>query len=206
MELEQLTAIVQDTTFRNDENGYTVLHAVVGRTEHTIVGILPELSPGENVTFEGRWTEHPTYGRQFSANQCTITPPTGKSAIEKYLGSGLIRGIGPSTAKLIVQHFGEDAMDIMDEHPERLTEIPGIGPKKAAMIMESYTEQMGMRRALVFLQKYGISPNLAMKVAKYYGENTVTLIRQNPYRMVTDIEGVGFLTADRIALSMGIDP
>ena len=206
MEMEQLTAVVQDTTFRNDENGYTVLHAVVGRTEHTIVGILPELSPGENVTFEGRWTEHPVYGRQFSANQCTITPPTGKSAIEKYLGSGLIRGIGPSTAKLIVQHFGEDAMDIMDEHPERLTEIPGIGPKKAAMIMESYTEQMGMRRALVFLQKYGISPNLAMKVAKYYGENTVTLIRQNPYRMVTDIEGVGFLTADRIALSMGIDP
>jgi len=205
-ELEQLVAVVQDTTFRNEDNGYTVLHAVVGRTEHTVVGVMPELSPGENVTFEGRWTEHPVYGRQFSATRCTITPPTGKTAIEKYLGSGLIRGIGPATAKLIVQHFGESAMDVLDEHPERLTEISGIGPKKAAMIIESYTEQMGMRRVMVFLQNYGISPNLAMRIGKYYGENTVELIRQNPYRMVTDIDGVGFLTADRIALSMGVDP
>ncbi len=206
MELEQLTAVVQETTFRNDDNGYTVLRVTVGRAQQTVVGQMPELSSGENITFEGTWLEHPVYGKQFSARTCAITPPTGKSAIEKYLGSGLIRGIGPSTAKLIVKHFGEKAIDILDEHPERLTEIPGIGPKKAAMIMESYIQQMGMRRALVFLQNYGISPNLAMKIAKYYGENTVELIRQNPYRMVMDIEGVGFLTADRIALSMGIDP
>ena len=206
MELEQLTAVVQETTFRNDDNGYTVLRVTVGRAQQTVVGQMPELSSGENVTFEGTWLEHPVYGKQFSARTCAITPPTGKSAIEKYLGSGLIRGIGPSTAKLIVKHFGEKAIDILDEHPERLTEIPGIGPKKAAMIMESYIQQMGMRRAIVFLQNYGISPNLAMKIAKYYGENTVELIRQNPYRMVMDIEGVGFLTADRIALSMGIDP
>ena len=206
MELEQLTAVVQETTFRNEENGYTVLRVGSGRSQQTVVGMMPELSPGENVTFEGTWTEHPIYGRQFTARTCTITPPTGKSAIEKYLGSGLIRGIGPSTAKLIVKHFGERALEIMDEHPERLTEVPGIGKKKAAMIMESYIQQMGMRRTLVFLQNYGLSPNLAMKIAKYYGENTVELIRQNPYRMVMDIEGVGFLTADRIALSMGMDP
>lgn len=204
--MEQLTAVVQETTFRNDDNGYTVLRAAVGRTQHTVVGVMPELSPGENVTFEGAWTEHPVYGRQFNAKTCAITPPTGKSAIEKYLGSGLIRGIGPSTAKQIVKHFGDKALDILDEHPERLTEISGIGPKKAAMIIESYMQQMGMRRVLVFLQNYGLSPNLAMKIAKYYGENAVELIRQNPYRLVMDIEGVGFLTADRIALSMGIDP
>ena len=206
MELDTLTAVVQETTFRNDENGYTVLRVGSGRSLQTVVGMMPELSPGENVTFEGTWTEHPTYGRQFSARTCTITPPTGKTAIEKYLGSGLIRGIGPSTAKMIVKHFGERALEIMDEHPERLTEVSGIGKKKAAMIIESYMQQMGMRRTLVFLQNYGLSPNLAMKIAKYYGENTVDLIRQNPYRMVMDIEGVGFLTADRIALSMGVDP
>lgn len=206
MQTEQLVAVVQETTYRNEENGYTVLRAGSGRNLQTVVGILPELSPGENVTFEGQWTEHPVYGRQFTARSCTITPPTGKSAIEKYLGSGLIRGIGPSTAKLIVNHFGENALDILDEHPERLTEISGIGAKKAAMISESYLQQMGMRRALVFLQNYGLSPNLAMKIAKYYGENTIELVRQNPYRMVMDIEGVGFLTADRMALSMGLDP
>ncbi|MEG0640784.1 MAG: ATP-dependent RecD-like DNA helicase [Clostridia bacterium] len=206
MEMEQLTAVVQETTFHNDENGYTVLRVAVGRVQHTVVGVMPELSAGENVTFEGSWLEHPTYGKQFSAKACTITPPSGRSAIEKYLGSGLIRGIGPSTAKMIVKHFGDGALDVLDEHPERLTEVSGIGAKKAAMIIESYMQQMSMRRVLVFLQNYGLSPNLAMKIAKYYGENTVELLRQNPYRMVMDVEGVGFMTADRIALSMGVDP
>ena len=205
-EADQLTAVVQETTFRNEDNGYTVLRVGTGRAQQTVVGVMPELSPGENVTFEGYWTEHPVYGRQFSASSCAITPPTGKSAIEKYLGSGLIRGIGPATAKLIVARFGERALDILDEQPQRLTELPGIGPKKAAMIAESYLQQMGMRRALVFLQNYGISPTLAMRIAKYYGEDTVELVRENPYRMVLDVEGVGFLTADRMALSMGIDP
>lgn len=106
-EAEQLTAVVQETTFRNEDNGYTVLRVGSGRSQHTVVGVMPELSPGENVTFEGYWTEHPVYGRQFNARACAITPPTGKSAIEKYLGSGLIRGIGPATAKLIVNRFGE---------------------------------------------------------------------------------------------------
>ena len=203
-EAEQLTAVVQETTFRNEDNGYTVLRVGSGRSQQTVVGVMPELSPGENVTFEGYWTEHPVYGRQFNARACAITPPTGKSAIEKYLGSGLIRGFGQATAKLIVNRFGEKALDILDEQPQRLTELPGIGPKKAAMIAESYLQQMGMRRALVFLQNYGISPTLAMRIAKYYGEDTVELVRENPYRMVMDVEGVGFLTADRMALSLGI--
>ena len=203
--METLAATVLETTFRNDENGYTVLRVSAGRSTHTIVGQMPELSSGESVSFEGDWVEHAVYGRQFNAKACKISPPTTLSAIEKYLGSGLIRGIGPATAKLIVKAFGEDALAILDEKPHRLTEIAGIGPKKALMIMESYTQQMSMRRVLVFLQNYGLSPNLAMKIAKYYGEGTVELIKQNPYRMVTDIEGVGFLTADRIALSMGID-
>ena len=204
--MEQLTATVLETTYRNDDNGYTVLRVAVGRGTQTIVGSMPALSSGENVVFEGDWTEHPVYGKQFAAKTCTISPPDSLSSVEKYLGSGLIRGIGPSTAKLIVKHFGMDAMAVLDEHPERLTEVSGIGPKKAAMIMESYTEQMSMRRVMLFLQNYGLSPNLATKITKFYGEATVELIKQNPYRLVTDIEGVGFLTADRIALSMGVDP
>jgi exodeoxyribonuclease V alpha subunit len=204
--MEQLTATVLDTTYRNPDNGYTVLRVAAGRGQQTVVGSMPELSSGENVTFQGEWTEHPVYGRQFNVKTCDITPPDSLSAMEKYLGSGLIRGIGPATAKLIVSHFGMNTMTVLDEAPQRLTEVSGIGPKKAAMILESYAEQMSMRRALLFLQNYGISPNLSTKIAKYYGEATVELIQQNPYRLVTDIDGVGFLTADRIALSMGIDP
>lgn len=204
--MEQIAATIQETTFRNDDNGYTVLHAVVGRAVVTVVGQMPELSSGECVEFSGDWTEHPVYGKQFSAKTCEIKPPTTLSAIEKYLGSGLIKGVGPATAKLIVKAFGENSLQILDEHPDRLTMVQGIGPKKAAMIIESYVAQMSMRRVLVFLQNYGISPNLAMKIAKYYGEGTIDLIKQNPYRMVMDIDGVGFLTADRIALSMGVDP
>ncbi|NLI22499.1 MAG: ATP-dependent RecD-like DNA helicase [Clostridiales bacterium] len=204
--MEQLTATVLETTFRNEDNGYTVLRVAAGRGHQTVVGSMPALSTGESVVFEGDWTEHPVYGRQFTARTCRITPPDSLSAVEKYLGSGLIRGIGPTTARQIVRHFGMEATTILDEHPERLTEVSGIGPKKAAMILESYQEQMSARRVMLFLQNYGLSPNLATKVAKYYGEGTVERIRENPYRLVTDIEGVGFLTADRIALSMGVDP
>lgn len=204
--MEQLAATVLETTFRNDENGYTVLRVAAGRGQHTVVGVMPKLASGESVAFEGDWAEHPQYGRQFSAKTCRIAPPDSLSAMEKYLGSGLIRGIGPATAKLIVKHFGQSAMEVLDSHPQRLTEVSGIGPKKAAMILESYAEQASARRVMLFLQNYGIGPALASRITKCYGEATVDLIRENPYRMVTDVEGVGFLTADRIALSMGMDP
>ena len=204
--MEQLMAIVLDTTFRNDDNGYSVLRVQAGTAEQMVVGVLPKLSPGECVTFTGAWTEHPVYGRQFSARQYEIAPPDSILAIERYLGSGLIRGVGTATAKLIVAAFGLDTIRVMDESPQRLNEISGIGPKKAAMIMESYTAQVSLRRVMIFLQNYGITANLSTKIAKRYGAETIPLIRENPYRLVTDIDGVGFLTADRIALSMGIDP
>jgi exodeoxyribonuclease V alpha subunit len=204
--MEQFSATVLDTTFRNDENGYSVLRVQAGTTEQTVVGILPQLSAGECVTFSGEWTEHAMYGRQFAAKQYDIAPPDSLPAIERYLGSGLIRGIGPATAKLIVANFGLDTIRVLDETPQRLTEIGGIGPKKAAMILESYTAQVSLRRVMIFLQNYGITANLSTKIAKRYGAETIPMIRENPYRLVTDIEGVGFLTADRIALSMGVDP
>ena len=170
-EAEQLTAVVQETTFRNEDNGYTVLRVGSGRSQQTVVGVMPELSPGENVTFEGYWTEHPVYGRQFNARACAITPPTGKSAIEKYLGSGLIRGIGPATAKLIVNRFGEKALDILDEQPQRLTELPGIGPKKAAMIADGAVESGG--EAYHFATKEEAIRELAGQLAP----NTAMLVK-----------------------------
>ena len=204
--METYVGVVQETTYRNEENGYCVLRVGTAKNQETVVGILPALSPGENVTFEGEWTEHAVYGKQFSAKSCVITPPEKEDDLEKYLGGGFVKGIGPATAKLIVKQFGTDTLRILDEQPERLIEIRGIGPSKAAMILENYRSQMATRQASIFLGKYGINPNLANRITKYYGEDTIEMVRQNPYRMVLEIDGVGFLTADRIALSMGVDP
>ncbi|MBE5787851.1 MAG: ATP-dependent RecD-like DNA helicase [Clostridiales bacterium] len=200
----RIEAVVEDTVFRNEENGYTVMEARVGREEITVVGTLPALAPGEQITLEGAWIEHPQYGRQWKATACEIKKPTTLLGIERYLGSGLIRGMGPATAKLLVQEFGTRTLDILSEHPERLTEVSGIGRKRAAQLAESFREQYAVREAMVFLQSYGVSPALAVKIGKVYGSDAQRKIRENPYRLIDDIEGVGFLTADRIALSLGI--
>ena len=204
--MEELCATISETTFRNDENGYTVVTCRAGRENVTVVGIMPELAAGEQAVFQGDWMTHPQYGRQFKAVQCQIKTPSTLLGIERYLASGLIKGIGPATARLIVQEFGKEALDILGEHPERLTEIAGIGKKRAAQIAQSFQEQYATRQTMVFLQTYGVSPSLAVKISKVYGAQAQEKIRANPYCMVEDIEGVGFLTADRIALSMGILP
>ncbi len=204
--MEQLEATVLGTVFRNEENSWTVLTVRAGRSEQTVTGNLPELAPGEQVLLTGTWTEHPSYGRQFKCTGIEIRKPTTLLGIERYLGSGLIRGVGPSTASLIVAAFGEDTLTILSEHPERLTEVPGIGKKRCALIAESFQEQQGARQSLIFLQSYGITPVLAAKISRLYGENTERVIRDNPYRLCEDLEGVGFKTADRIGLSLGIAP
>ena len=204
--MEQLEATVQGTVFRNPENGYSVLTVRSGRTESTVIGSLPELSPGEQAVFTGTWTEHRTYGRQFRCVSCELKTPTTLLGIERFLGSGLIHGVGPSTASLIVAAFGEDTLAILSEHPERLSEVKGIGPKRAAMIAESYLEQQSTRRAMVFLQSYGISPALAIRISRHYGDRTPEIVRENPYRLCDEVEGIGFKTADRIGLSLGIAP
>ena len=200
----QIEAIVEDTIFRNEENGYTVMEARVGRESITVVGTLPALAPGEQVALQGAWIEHPQYGKQWKATACEIKKPTTLLGIERYLGSGLIRGMGPATAKLLVQEFGKRTLDILSEHPEQLTQVPGIGRKRAAQLAESFREQYAAREAMVFLQSYGVPPNLAVKISKLYGADAQRKIRENPYRLIDDIEGVGFVTADRIALSLGI--
>ena len=204
--MEQLEAGILGTVFRNEENGWSVLSVRSGRNEFTVVGTLPELSPGEQAVFSGEWTEHKAYGRQFRCVSCEIRTPTTLLGIERYLGSGLIRGIGPATAVLIVRHFGEDTLNILSEHPERLTEIPGIGPKRMAMISESFMAHQGARRAMVFLQSYGIPAALAIRISRFYGEETPEIVKQDPYRLCDDLEGVGFKTADRIGIALGVAP
>ena len=201
---EQLEAVIEETIFRNEENGYSVVQAKAGRESVTVVGTLPALAPGEQVLLSGSWTAHPQYGKQWKATACEIRKPTTLLGIERYLGSGLIRGVGPSTARLLVQEFGKNTLDVLSEHPERLTEVPGIGRKRAAQLAESFREQYAAREAMVFLQSYGVSPSLAVKISKAYGADAQRKIRENPYRLIDDIDGVGFLTADRIALSLGI--
>ena len=202
--MEELRATIIETMFRNEENGYTVVQCRAGRENVTVVGIMPEVAAGEQATFQGDWMTHPQYGKQFKAASCEIQTPSTLLGVERYLGSGLIHGVGPATARLIVQQFGLKTMDILSEHPERLEEIAGIGPKRAAQIAQSFQEQYATRQVMVYLQSYGVSPSLAVKISKVYGNRAKEIIQENPYRMVEDIDGVGFLTADRIALSMGV--
>ena len=204
--MEEIEVFADETVFRNDENGYTVLVVKSGRTRVSAVGIMPPIAPGEKLRITGEWTEHPIYGRQIKVSGCEIEKPTTLSGIEKYLSSGMIRGIGPATAKLLIKAFGEETLDVLYSDPERLLDVPGIGPKRAKMIMESYAEQAQQREAMVFLQSYGITPSLAVKIFKRYGENVKQVIRQNPYRLVEDVEGIGFKTADKIAASLGVEP
>ena len=203
--MDVIEVYADETVFRNDDNGYTVLVVKSGKTRVSAVGIMPPVAPGEKLKITGDWVEHPIYGKQIKVSHCEIEKPTTLSGIEKYLASGMIRGIGPATAKLLIKAFGEETLDVLYSDPQRLLDVPGIGPKRAQMIMESYAEQAQQREAMVFLQSYGVTPALAVKIFKQYGENVKQVIRQNPYRLVEDIEGVGFRTADKIASSLGME-
>ncbi len=203
--METIEAFAEETVFRNEENGYTVLVVRCGKSRVSAVGVMPPIASGEKLRITGEWTEHPVYGRQIKVQGLEIEKPTTLSGIEKYLASGMIRGIGPATAKLLVKAFGEETLDVLYAQPERLLQVQGIGQKRAAMIMESYAEQAQQREAMVFLQGYGVTPALAVKIFKRYGENVQQIIRQNPYRLVDDVEGVGFKTADRLAASLGVE-
>ena len=202
--METLQAVVSGVIFRNEDNNYTVMEVESKGEKFTVVGCLPTLSPGEAVSLAGEWDDHPMYGRQLRVLRCDIEMPTTLSGVERYLASGLIKGIGPSTARLIVQEFGKETLEIMTYHPEKLLAISGIGPVRYEQITTSFSEQVGTRRTMVFLQTYGISPALSMKITKQYGDKTESMLSENPYRMIDDIEGIGFLTADRIAQSMGM--
>lgn len=195
---------IEEIIFRNDENGYTVFLIDFKGALTTCVGKLVNANIGENLSLDGEFVNNNKYGLQFAFTNYEVVLPTSLSGIEKYLSSGLIKGVGPVTAKNIVQTFKEQTFDIIEMSPSSLAEIKNISMKKALEIGEKFKELKKMQNSIMFLQKYNISTNMAMKIYEYYGENTINLVQSNPYRLVEDIDGIGFLSADKIAKSLGI--
>ena len=202
--MESLAGYVEHIIYRNADNGYTVLNLVSGEDEITCVGIFSAIAEGENIEAQGEYTEHPTYGQQFKVTSFEEKAPEDEEAIERYLGSGAIKGIGLAMAARIVRRFKEDTFRIIEEEPEHLAEIKGISNRKAMEIASQVNEKRDLRQAMIFLQQYGITMNLAVKVYQAYGQDVYGIIRENPYRLADDIDGVGFRTADEIAARVGI--
>lgn len=202
---KELTGQIERITYSDAESGYSVLRLrVCGYPELvTAVGCMAPPSVGEVLSMTGEWQQHPKFGAQFKIETCKSSAPSTAAGLEKYLGSGLIRGVGPSMAQRIISKFGEDAFNILDNDPDRLLEIDGIGEKKIAVIKESWVEQRGIRDVMLFLQSYGIGSGYAVRVFRQYGAEALTVLQENPYRLAIDIFGIGFLTADKIASSMG---
>ncbi|MER6390039.1 ATP-dependent RecD-like DNA helicase [Streptomyces sp. NPDC059382] len=199
--------VLERITYANEESGYTVARVDTGRGSGdllTVVGSLLGAQPGESLRMEGRWGSHPQYGRQFSVeNYSTILPATIQG-IRRYLGSGLIKGIGPRIADRIVEHFGLDTLDVIEEAPKRLIEVPGLGPKRTKLIGAAWEEQKAIKEVMVFLQGVGVSTSIAVRIYKKYGDASISVVRNQPYRLAADVWGIGFLTADRIAQAVGI--
>lgn len=202
--MERIEGYVDHIVFRNTDNGYTVMTVVSKGDEVTCVGMLQYIGDGELIEAQGHYMEHATYGRQFQIESYEIKAPEDAMAIERYLGSGAIKGIGVALAARIVRRFKDDTFRIIEEEPERLAEIKGISEKKAREISEQVEEKRDMRKAMIFLQKYGISTTLGVKIYKEYGQNLYQIIQENPYKMADDIDGVGFRIADEIASKVGI--
>ena len=203
---ETVTGYIDHVIFRNEDNGYTVmvLKGMEEEQELTCVGTFPAITQGAAIEASGNYTTHPVYGKQFQIASYVEKMPEDALAMERYLGSGAIKGIGAALAARIVRHFGDDTMRIVEEEPERLAEIKGISEKKAMEIAEQMTEKADMRRAMIFLQKYGISLNLGAKIYQKYGQTVYGVLQENPYRLAEDISGVGFRIADEIASRIGI--
>ncbi len=202
--MEKLAGYVEHIIYRNADQGYTVLNLVGGEGEVTCVGVFPAIAEGENIEASGEYAEHPTYGKQFKVKSFEEKAPEDEEAIERYLGSGAIKGVGLALAARIVRRFKEDTFRIIEEEPERLAEIKGISERKAMEIADQVNQKRDLRQAMIFLQQYGITMNLAVKVYQQYGQEVYGIIRENPYRLADDIEGVGFRTADEIAARVGI--
>ena len=200
---EEVEGYVEHIVFRNEENGYTVLSLKTGGRSLTCTGVFGSISEGESLALKGSYTEHALYGRQFRADSYEIRVPQDAAAIERYLSSGVIRGIKSALAARIVKKFGADTLKIMEEEPERLAEIKGISEKKAREIAVQMQEKAEQRSAMLFLAEYGISISLGVKIYQHYGERLYGVIRENPYRMAEEVPGVGFKTAMRLPGKQG---
>ena len=214
-EMAVLDGVLERVTFANPETGYTIARIAPDRgtgrgpvsasTELvTAVGPLLGAQVGESLRLRGRWTSHPKYGRQFDVHSYTTVLPATEQGIRRYLGSGLIKGIGPVMAERMVNHFGVDIMHIIDEAPQRLIEVDGLGPKRTERITKAWAEQKAIKEVMIFLQGVGVSTSLAVKIYKKYGDESIETVKQEPYRLAADVWGIGFKTADTIAASVGI--
>src|SRR5690242_18497515 len=205
-----LEAVLERITYANEETGYTVARVSArgvttsGGELLTVVGNLLGAQPGESLRLEGRWKSHPQYGRQFEVQHFTTVLPATIQGIRRYLGSGLIKGIGPKMAERIVAHFDTDTLRVIEEEPVRLVEVPGLGPKRTAMISRAWEEQKAIKEVMVFLQGVGVSTSLAVRIYKTYRDAAIAVVKNEPYRLAADVWGIGSKTADKIAQPLGI--
>ena len=206
MEKETINGFVEKVVYRNTENGYTVVNISVEGDDVVCTGYFSDITEGDQIIAEGSFVEHKQYGIQFTVASYEIKEPETSVAMEKYLGSGIIKGVGPALSAKIVKKFGDETFNIIEREPERLAEIKGITEKKAIEIGSQFEEKKEFRNAMIFLNQYGVSNALAMKIYKEYGIKVMKIVRENPYRLADDIAGVGFKTADEIALRMGFSP
>src|SRR5262245_44206865 len=204
---EVLAGLVERVTYHNAENGFCVLRARARghRDVVTVVGHAAAISAGEWIMASGQWVNDRTHGQQFKARFLRASPPTSADGIEKYLSSGLIRGVGPVYAKKLVRAFGENVFDIIESTPDRLREVDGIGPVRAASILAAWAEQKAVREIMVFLHSHGVGTARAVRIFKTYGADAIQVMAENPYRLARDIRGIGFKTADTIAMKLGIE-
>ncbi|WP_327681345.1 SF1B family DNA helicase RecD2 [Kitasatospora sp. NBC_00458] len=206
-QLAEVEGVLERITYANEETGYTVARVDTGRGANdllTVVGALLGAQPGESLRLHGRWGSHPQYGRQFVVENYTTVLPATVQGIQRYLGSGLIKGIGPRFAERIVERFGVDTLDVIEQEPGRLIEVPGLGPKRTKKIAAAWEEQKSIKEVMVFLQGVGVSTSLAVRIFKQYGDGSIGVVKNEPYRLASDVWGIGFLTADRIAQAVGI--
>ena len=204
--MDSLDGVVERITFYNEENGYTVLrlHARGQLDLVTVVGNLPEITPGESLRLQGQWTTNTQYGKQFRAEKCEQVLPATIEGLKKYLGSGLIKGVGPVTANRIVKKFGLETLEMLDHSPQRIRAVLGIGPKRADAIARAWEEQKSIKQVMLFLQGHGVNTGLAVKIYKQYGDTAIDLVQSDPYRLAHDVYGIGFKTADKIAHDLGL--
>ena len=203
---ESITGVVERLTYYSEESGYTVARLQRSGTRDltTITGNFATIQPGQTLQLTGFWRDHPQYGAQFQVVSYKETKPATLTGIEKYLGSGLIKGVGPVTAKRIVNHFGLETLDIIETQIERLIEVNGIAKKRIAIIRKAWETQKAIKEVMVFLQTHGVSTTYAVKIYKQYADKAIAIVTNNPYQLATDIYGIGFLTADKIARNLGV--
>jgi exodeoxyribonuclease V alpha subunit len=203
---QELEGVLERITFQNEENGYTVAKVLPpGKSQPvTVVGPLPGAQVGESLLLKGTWVNHQKFGRQFEVRGFQVKLPATLEGIRKYLGSGLIKGVGPATAKKIVDYFGLDTLEMLDQYPERILKVPGIGAHKVDIIKTAWHEQQQIKEVMLFLQSNGVSASLGVKIYKQYGDQSIRVVRETPYQLARDIFGIGFKTADQVARKMGL--